>query len=326
MEYLTIKASIVVLTKNPGSILQRVLRSVRAQQTPWDFETLVIDSGSVDGTVPYCRQLDGIRLHQIEPGDFGHGKTRNLGVALTRGEFIAFLTHDAVPANERWLVELVTAAEADPSVGGAFGRHIAHENATAFTRRDLQRHFDNFARSAPVVGIEDPERYKTDEHYRRFLHFFSDNNASIRRRVWQVIPYPQVDFAEDQLWAKQMLEAGYKKAYADRAVVYHSHDFGIWERLQRSFDESQALTRHFGYKPCPSLIKLMARAFKNACDDIRYSRKHESLLQLSRCVTYRPVHNVFHQLGLYLGQRASSLPRFMTNRISRDTTIRRGIN
>jgi len=65
--------------------------------------------------------------------------------------------------------------------------------------------------------------------------------------VWEHYPYPEVDFSEDQAWARVIIEAGFKKAYSSDAAVYHSHNYGLWERFQRSFDESMALDDLFHY-------------------------------------------------------------------------------
>ena len=65
-------------------------------------------------------------------GDFQHGHTRNRGVDWSDAEFVAFLTQDAIPADEHWLYNLVSALESQPAAAGAFGRHIAHDGADGF--------------------------------------------------------------------------------------------------------------------------------------------------------------------------------------------------
>ena len=56
----------------------------------------MIDSGSRDRSVAIARAA-GVRVVEIEPGEFGHGRTRNLGASLCAGELICFLTQDATP-------------------------------------------------------------------------------------------------------------------------------------------------------------------------------------------------------------------------------------
>ncbi len=322
----TVKAAVIIPTKNPGAIFRRVLPMVCAQKTAFPFDVLVIDSGSKDGTVEYVRSYpdERVRLHEIAPAEFGHGKTRNLGVSLTSGEFAVLITHDALPADEHWLQAMVTAAEADPQIAGVFGRHLAYPDASPYTKRDLERHFVNFT-VEPVVWIQDRAQYDSDAGLRQRLHFFSDNNALIRRSVWERLPYPDVDFAEDQIWAEEALKAGWKKAYAHDGVVYHSHDFENIEKLQRSFDESYALYRLFGYVLTPNLKHMVLSWLAQTRNDWRYARATGMWRSHFGLTLNTPVHNLMRSVGHYLGSRAERLPQRLRHWMSRDRRMLRGL-
>ena len=169
------KASVIIPTKNPGPQFRNVLEAVLEQQTPWEFEILVIDSGSSDGTVEYVKTKTDVNLHQIPANEFGHGGTRNLGISLTSGEFAVMITHDALPANKSWLLELVKVVSQSDDIAGTFGRHIAYAHDGPFMARDLQCHFDGFLRWPQIMYLDNQERYERDLGYRQLLHFFSDN-------------------------------------------------------------------------------------------------------------------------------------------------------
>jgi glycosyltransferase involved in cell wall biosynthesis len=243
-----IKASVVIPTYNAGSVLKPVLDMVTNQKAPWDYEILVIDSGSSDGTVELVQSYDNVRFHAIESKDFNHGGTRNLGVSLTSGDFIAFLTHDACPSNYRWLFNLVSALEHYPEAAGAFGKHYAYEEASPFTKRDLNAHFNHMAAHPLCLSREtDPQAYKNSVSWRQILHFYSDNNSCMRRDIWEKIPYRPVKFGEDQLWADDIIKAGFAKVYAPQATVFHSHDFDPEENYARNKTESAFFKHFFGY-------------------------------------------------------------------------------
>lgn len=322
----TMKVSIIIPTKNAGILFKQVLPRVLDQETPWPFEVLVIDSGSLDGTAEFVSGIDDprLRLHAIESTTFGHGRTRNLGISMTTGEYAVVITHDAMPTDRDWLRNLVAHAEADPLVAGVFGRHLAYPGANPFVARELELHFAGFA-ATPVVWLEDRVRYAQEAGYRQMLHFFSDNNALVRRTVWEKIPYPDVDFAEDQVWAQKIIEAGYKKAYAHNATVYHSHDYSLFERLQRCFDEADALRRLFAYVLCRSPHAFWRSWVALTSRDFSYAFKGGLLRTHPSAVLRMPLDNLMRLAGHYLGTRGKKLPAWLNSWLSLDKRMMSGV-
>ncbi len=316
------RCAVVIPTKNAMRLLPKVMAKVIGQATPWSYEIIAIDSGSRDGTKEYLRGLERVRLIEIAPQDFGHGKTRNLGIDAADADFVALLTHDAEPVDEHWLANLVAAIDQDPRIAGVFGRHIAYETASPFTKSDLDRHFEGFLKHPLVVHRDlDPARFAADEGWRQLLHFYSDNNSLIRKSVWETLPYPDVEFAEDQIWARNIIEAGYWKAYAPAATVYHSHDYDFMEQLRRAFDESRNFARYFGYRLSPdasqaliAIAKSTIQAFRQRLDE-RYGK-----------VTFqdrmeRTAQRIALVAGHCLGANHEYLPRSLSARLSLDQRL-----
>lgn len=316
--------SVLIPTKNGGFLFDKVLKKVINQKTSWEFEIIIIDSGSTDSTIDSCNSYNKVKLYKIDTDSFGHGKTRNLGVSMASGKYIALLTQDALPIDEYWLHRLVLTVEQDEQIAGVFGKHIAYPNANPFTAHELDLHFKNFDNANSVYYIKDREKYYTDERYRQSLHFFSDNNALIRRSVWEECPYPEVDFAEDQIWAKTILEAGYKKAYSSTAAVYHSHDYTLFERLQRSFDEAYAYKTLFNYSLSKDLRHLLTSWLYSCKRDMLYAYKHHLFKSNPGAVAKSPVDNLMKLAGHYLGTRAKRIPRRFHKYLSRDKQVQLG--
>ena len=247
-EQVSLKASVVIPTLNGGKLLLQVVDAVLKQKAPWSFDLLIIDSGSTDGSIEQL-QAKGVRIHSIPKSEFSHGGTRNLGVTLSSGEYVAFLTQDALPADDNWLFSLVSTLDYEPEAAGAFGQHLPYPEASAFVKRDLSNHFKHLSQYPLYLDKNtDLKRFNTGESaWRQVLHFYSDNNSCLRRSVWQQIPYPVIEYGEDQVWADLIIKAGYKKAYAINALVFHSHDYNEQETFERSRIEANFFYQYFGY-------------------------------------------------------------------------------
>ena len=192
------------------------------------------------------------------------------------------------------------------------------------TQRELAQHFAGFGAEQSVVRLDDRARFASDPGYRQWLHFFSNNNSCLRRSVWERLPFPEVAFAEDQTWALTAVEAGYGKAYAPQAAVYHSHDFGIWETLQRNFDEARSFNRSFGYRVQPSWVRALASGLHLARRDARWLREQGLVgWSLLKQASYMACIEMARVTGQCLGSRHQRLPRFVLRSVSRDERLQR---
>jgi rhamnosyltransferase len=215
-----------------------VIEKLLTQKTYFNYDILVIDSGSTDGTYEHVSSMTNkhkIRLFRIPSGEFGHGKTRNYGANLAKGDYLVFITADALPADDKWLQNLIKGFNDDNEIAGVFGKHIPYENCLPVEKHIINSHFNNYIGDKwQKVKITDWDEYNRNPGW--FI-FFSTNNACIRKTIWKKIPFPEVHSSEDQYWAKEILFMGYAKAYANDAIVYHSHKHTIRQILKRYFDE-----------------------------------------------------------------------------------------
>jgi rhamnosyltransferase len=250
--------SIIVPTCNAGPDFEKVLGAISAQRSNFTCEILVVDSESSDGTPDLARKY-GARVLSIPRSEFNHGGTRNRGISETRGEFVAMLVQDAIPANESWLQGLVENVANDEMVAGAYSRQIPREDCNPFTRYALENHFTNLPRRREQV-IEDVARYEALPPVRKLeLVTFDDVSSCLRRSVWEKHPFEQLSFGEDIEWSERVMKLGYRIVYDPRSAVVHSHNRSPLYEMKRAYVAHKLLGELLGFRALPSFGDLLTR-------------------------------------------------------------------
>lgn len=234
--------TVAILTYNGEKYLSRILKKLAKQNFAEPFEILVIDSGSTDATLQIVKEHPEVRLHQIPNNEFGHGRTRNLAAHLARGEFLAFLTHDAVPSNKHWLTELIDPFRRFPAVVAVLGKQVARPKAFPLQKYEIDGMFRNLGPDFGTTLFYGTPYLASRPAVIDSMSYFSDVNSAVRRSfLLETIPYRDVRYAEDQMFGRDVITGGYVKAYASRASVEHSNDLTLKEYGHRIFDETVGL-------------------------------------------------------------------------------------
>ena len=304
-------ATVVILTYNGEQHLEEILNAVHAQRYGGTFETLVIDSGSTDSTLDIIAKNPWVRLHQIPNSEFGHRKTRNLGAHLAKGRYVVYLTHDATPASDRWLHEITAPFDISERIVAVMGSQVPRADAFPLLRYDVKNTFASFGPMHGTTLFYDDD-FIQDEGVRNAVTFYSDVNSAARRSVLTgEIPYRDVSYAEDQLLGRDVIDAGYIKAYAPRAVVWHSNEMTILEYDDRMFEETQGL-REVGIDVAlpsiPTVAKLVVGGVLR--DAVRLVRDREVTTKRKlHGLLVNPAYHVQRWRGVRRGVR-SALKRY----------------
>jgi rhamnosyltransferase len=310
--------SVAIPVRDGGPRLESVLRAVAGQQVDAVVEVVVLDSGSADGSPERAAQL-GARVERIAPERFSHGFARNELMRRTGGEVVAFLTQDAVPFGSGWLARLLEALDAAADVAIACGPYHPAPGARPWTRREFEAFFAAMADGDEprVVRAADLPRGADGRVTPSPLSFHTDANGCVARAAWREVPFRDVAYAEDQLLALDLLEAGYAKAFHPLAAVEHSHDYGPVEKLRRTFDEFRALGEVYGHRAAANPRVVLGTARVEAARDRAYMRAHGiGGSELDRLTLAAAGQHLARGLGAALGTRAERLPAPVQRRLS----------
>jgi glycosyltransferase involved in cell wall biosynthesis len=311
--------TVAIPVRNGERYLEEVLASVRGQEVDRTVELLVIDSGSMDRSPEIARRA-GARLIEIDPGEFSHGGVRNRMMELSEGDHVAFLTQDATPAHHRWLANLLAGFEMAKDVALVFGPYIPRVGASHVVQRELVEYFGGFSSNGkPTVQRLDTANGSAGSYRRQpgRLTFFTDANGCVARWAWEQVPFREAPYAEDQLLAAEMIEAGFAKVYRPDAGVYHSHDYGLVTYFRRCFDEWRALREVYGHVESAAPKRIARRLVDETRGDREFMRSSGAPLgaRLTGGV-HSVLHHVARMSGAVAGSRSDRLPPSLRSALS----------
>lgn len=295
------EVSIVILAKNEEGFIDSTLKAVYNQEIDSSFEVIVIDSGSRDRTLSIIQRYP-VRLLQISPEDFGHGRTRNLGVSLAQGNFIIFLNADATPVDKGWLVSMVNSLS-DDKVAGVYSRILPRPGCNPLDKRDILN--DNYLFDGREKYIKKLSEYNkfTPERKRKFISFHTISCA-IKKSVLLDNMFADIEFGEDLEWSKRMLEKGLKIIYEPGSVVVHSHNIhsSFINTVRKYFDDARLSRRLLDRWSVLNLLKWPAVIALESIKDWDYILKQEAgFIFNAHWIFYSCITRSAEFLGILLG-------------------------
>lgn len=195
------RVSIVIRTLNEARHLGDLLRMVARQRTQgFEIETVLIDSGSTDGTVEIAL-AHGAKVTSIAKSEFSFGRSLNMGCDFSTGDILVLISGHCVPVDEYWLQRLCQPL-IDGTASYSYGRQIGDDDSHYSERRI-------FAKYYPAVSQIPQEGF-----------FCNNANSALLRNVWTSNVFDEeLTGLEDMELAKRLVRAGHRVAYVAEAPV-----------------------------------------------------------------------------------------------------------
>ncbi len=262
------ETSIVIRAFNEERHLPRLLEAIK-QQAYRDFEVIVVDSGSFDGT-PEIALRYGARLLRIASHDFTFGYSLNAGIRGSQGWYIVIVSAHALPLDSSWLGGLIDPLR-DPSVAMVYGRQLGTPTSKFSELQDFRRMFG-------------PERVVLPP--RTFLA--NNANSAIRKDLWEQHPFDEaLPGLEDIEWTKHWMEHNHRVVYEPQSAIYHIHEES-WRQVRRRYYREALAAKWIGIKRRIHIPQEMLSEGKNLTTDLIQAGWERCLIpKLTEIVLFR---------------------------------------
>ncbi len=219
--------SIVIPTFNRLDVLPEVLAAVEGQQDCGEFELVVVDDGSTDGTDEWLKSRTfNCPVRLLRQDNAGPAAARNAGVRVARGSRVAFLGDDTVP-RPGWLAAHQAAharlgGQPEQAVIGYTGWH------PRMRLSPFLRYINEYGLQFGYQLIDDPDQVP--------FNFFYTSNLSLSRDMLLEEPFDtRFPYAawEDIEASYRLFRQGLRLAYEPTAVTEHDHPTSLARFAER---------------------------------------------------------------------------------------------
>jgi glycosyltransferase involved in cell wall biosynthesis len=244
------KVSVIIPTKNAGMDLQCLLEKIRNQKGLQEIEMIIIDSGSDDDTVQIAKKYTS-KIYAIAPSDFNHGATRNLGAEKASGDFLIFMSQDAIPISDSCIFDVVSRMQHDERIAAASVKQVPRSDADLFACWQLWFYNNkllNYTQDSIVFLKQKQLKSLSPFLQRRYMQI--DNVFScFRKAIFDGFKFRTLQYAEDLDLGMRLIEEGYKILFLTSVGVIHSHNRAPAYFLKRGYIDTRTLLKLLQYDP-----------------------------------------------------------------------------
>jgi len=214
-----IRASVVIPNWNGKNLLEDCLQSLENQSFN-DFEVILVDNGSEDGSIKYVQDnFPLVKIVKLKK-NFGFARAINEGVKASVAEYVVFLNNDT-EVDKEWLKNLIYCARGHPEVVSVNSKLLNFYDRKIIDGIGILVNEVGQARS---VGWQEKDQGQFNKE--QYI-FGATGGASLFRRE-DFIKVGGFDekyfmYSEEVDFAFRAQFKGYKSVSCPKAVVYHKH-------------------------------------------------------------------------------------------------------
>jgi GT2 family glycosyltransferase len=208
------KVSVVLLAYNNLSYTQDCVESILMNTVDIDYELILVDNGSSDGTKEYFDSIAGAKVIHLKY-NVHLVKGFNIGLMAAEGTYCAAVCNDFI-FTPNWLKNLITCIESDDKIGfvspgATFISNLQQISVPFVSKEDFQE-------QAKAYNVSDPSKW--EERVVLLPNVLCCPTALLDRIGYYDTRYFRGEFLDDDI-SFRIRRAGYKLIYCGDTVTHH---------------------------------------------------------------------------------------------------------
>ncbi len=254
------KGSVIVVNFNGMPYLETCLRSV-LNQSYLDFEVILVDNNSSDGSLAYARERFPDLLIVANEKNLGYAAGINSGIAHAKGKYLAPLNVDT-EVEQNWLAPMVEFLDANPEAGAVTPKSLLYRNRNKVGVMGLDVHITGLGF---VRGLNKQDSSLSQEPFP--VAAVSGCSFLVRREIVErmgglnednFMYYDDVDLS----WMVNLM--GYEIYCIPRSIVYHEYELKMSPQKMFWLEYGRLSSLLCYLKPPTLIVLLPALVFTEA--------------------------------------------------------------
>ncbi len=226
------QVSVLIINWNSGELLDQALNSLYAETTGVQFETVVVDNGSQDGSLELLKNKWS-QVRRVElPHNHGFGQANNIGFEHCRANYILLLNADTIVLPTT-VTGLVQALDAHPEAGCIGARHLNPDLSLQWSMDDFPSLLNDSLRYLDLIRLPRLQGWLkrkypacSDHEIDREVDWVNGACLIIRKEILHTVggfdPYFFI-YAEELDWCFRIWQGGWTVRFTPKAEVIHIH-------------------------------------------------------------------------------------------------------
>ncbi|WP_139996974.1 glycosyltransferase [Paenibacillus paridis] len=251
------KASVVLLAYNNLDYTRDCVESILMNTDDVDYELILVDNGSTDGTKEYFDSIVGAKVIHLKY-NLHVVKGFNIGMMAAEGEYCATVCNDFI-FTPNWLKNLIICIESDPCIGyvspgATFISNLQQISMPFYSKEDFQE-------KAREYNISDPSKW--EERVVLLPNVLCCSTALLDRIGYYDTRFFRGEFADDDI-SFRIRRAGYKLIYCADTVTHHygslttvsDHQTNSLEEGRQTFLDKYGMDAWLDARMNPTYLKI----------------------------------------------------------------------